>query len=63
MVTLLPVVAVGGVPATIVILLELVHPAALETVTEYVPAVLTLMQLVLAPVLHKYVVQPAGAQH
>ena len=62
MVTLLPVVAVGGVPATIVILLELAHPAALETVTEYVPAVLTLMQLVLAPVLHKYVVQPAGAQ-
>ena len=50
---LLPVVAVGGVPVTIVILLELVHPAALETVTEYVPAVLTVMQLVLAPVLHK----------
>ena len=34
MVVLLPVVAVGGVPAVMVVLLELVHPAALETVTE-----------------------------
>ena len=38
---------------TTFLLQELEHPVELVTVTVYVPAALTVMQLVVAPVLHK----------
>ena len=39
---------------TITVALQMLeHPAALVTVTEYAPAALTVMQFVVAPVLHK----------
>ena len=38
-----------------ILLQTLLHPPVSVTVTEYVPAVLTLIQFVVAPVLHKYV--------
>ena len=40
----------------------LLHPFASVTVTEYAPAVLTVIQFVVAPVLHKYEEAPAGTQ-
>jgi len=52
-----------AVGTTVTVLLQvLVQPAALVIVTVYVPAVLTVMQLVVAPVLQRYFVQPDGAQ-
>jgi hypothetical protein len=44
------------------ILQILLQPLALVTVTEYVPAVFTEIQFVIAPVLHKYEAAPAGVQ-
>ena len=47
---------------TVTVLLQvLVQPAAFVIVTVYVPAVLTVMQLVVAPVLQRYFAQPEGA--
>jgi hypothetical protein len=41
----------------------LVQPFASVVVTVYVPAVLKVIHCVVAPVLHKYEVRPAGAHH
>ena len=46
-----------------VLLQVLVQPFALEIVTEYVDAELTVIHCVVAPVLHKYEDIPAGAHH
>ena len=60
---LLPVIVQlsGGLTVTMV-LQTLEHPFTLVTVTEYVPAKFTVMQLVFAPVLHKYEAAPGGVQ-
>jgi len=51
---------VGALTVT-VLLQVLVQPAAFVIVTVYVPAVLTVMQLVVAPVLQRYFAQPEVA--
>ena len=53
MVQLPVMVQLGAGPTVTVLLQVLVHPPAYVTVTEYVPAALTVIQLVVAPVLHK----------
>jgi hypothetical protein len=59
----LPVIAqLGAVPTVTVLVQVLLHPLELVTVTVRVPAVLTVMQLVVAPVLHKYEEAPAATQ-
>ena len=51
---LLPLMVQGGAGFSFTDLLQtLLHPGKLVTVTEYVPAVLTVMQFVVAPVLHR----------
>ena len=51
---LLPVIAqLGAVPTLTVLVQVLLHPDELVTVTVRVPAALTLMQFVVAPLLHK----------
>ena len=51
---LLPVMVQTGSGLTMTVALHtLLHPAALVTVTEYAPAALTVIQFVVAPVLHK----------
>ena len=60
----LPVIKQLGSAFTISVLLQLLeHPLASVTVTVYVPAVLTVIHCVVAPVLHKYEANPAGAHH
>ena len=50
----LPLMAQDGANFTFTVLLQLLlHPNELVTVTEYVPAALTVMQFVVAPVLHR----------
>jgi len=52
-----------AIGVTVTVLLQvLMQPAALVVVTVYVPEVLTLIQLVVAPVFHRYFIQPAVAQ-
>ena len=41
----------------------LLHPAALVTVTAYVPAAPTVIQLPVRPVLHRYEAAPAGTHN
>ena len=49
-----PVMLQSGADLTLTVLLHtLLHPVELVTVTEYVPAVLTVTQRDVAPVLHK----------
>ena len=59
-IVLLPVISHAGFVTTVNVLLqELVHPAALVTVTLYVPAAVKLLIVALvAPVDHKYVPPP-----
>ena len=58
----LPVIEqVGGVYGVTVLLHVLLHPFASVMVTLYVPAVLTVIHCVVAPVLHMYEAIPAGA--
>ena len=50
----LPVIVQIGPGLTVTVLVQtLLHPLWLVTVTVYVPAVVTVIQLVVAPVLHK----------
>ena len=49
----LPVMVQSIKPFVTILLQILIHPLAFVTVTEYVPAVVTLMQLVVAPVLQR----------
>jgi hypothetical protein len=61
---LLPVIRQLGSGFTVNALLhELVQPLLLVVVTVYVPAAFTVIHCVVAPVLHKYEVRPAGAHH
>ena len=56
----LPVIVQTGNPLTVTVFEQvLVHPAALVTLTVYVPAVFTVMHLVVAPLLHLYEAAPA----
>ena len=49
-----PVMAQEGADVNVTVFLQkLLHPLEFVTVTEYVPAALTVIQLVVAPVLHK----------
>jgi hypothetical protein len=58
---LLPVIVQTGVVLTVTVLLHvLTHPPAVVVVTEYVPAAVTVIQFVVAPLLHKYDAAPAG---
>jgi hypothetical protein len=50
----------GTIPSVTVLIQTLLHPDELVAVIVKVPAVLTVMQLVVAPVLHKYEVHPVG---
>ena len=51
----------GGLFTDTTLLQELVQPLVFVIVTEYVPALVAVIHCVLAPVLHKYAVAPAGA--
>lgn len=51
---------VGVVVTVIVFVHVLTHPSAVVTLTEYFPAAVMVMQLDVAPVLHKYV-EPSDA--
>ena len=58
-----PVMVQTGRGVTVTVLVQvLLDPFRLFTVTEYVPAELTVMQFVVAPLLHKYPNAPAGTQ-
>ena len=60
-ITLLPVIVQTGLGETVTALLQvLLHPAVFVTVTLYVPAAFTVIQLVVAALLHKYDAAPAG---
>jgi len=62
-IVLLPVMVHTGSVFTVTVLVQvLVDPFEFCTVTVYVPAEVTLMQFVVAPVLHKYPNAPAGTQ-
>jgi len=62
-IVLLPVMVQTGSVFTVTVLVQvLVDPFEFCTVTVYVPAEVTLMQFVVAPVLHKYPNAPAGTQ-
>ena len=50
----------GEVVTATVLLQILLHPSAVVTVTEYLPPALTVMHLVVAPLLHKYVEEADG---
>ena len=53
----------GGIVPIVSVLLQVFEQPFFVTVTEYVPAVFTVMQRVVAPVLHRYVLpNPTGAQ-
>ena len=63
-IVLLPVmVHTGNALAVITFVQVLVHPAVLVTVTLYVPAAFTVIQLVVAPLLHKYEAAPVGTHN
>ena len=55
-------VQIGGGFMVTMVLQTLLHPFAFVTVTEYVPAKLTVIQLVFAPMLHRYEAAPGGVQ-